>query len=222
MPVASRRAASPSATSSPDLTVAVIRRIGFLASGAGTTFEAVTEACRAGVLPFDPVILIGNNPKAGAFERANRLGIAAHHISAKSAGGEDAADIAVSAALTAAQVDLVVLAGYLKKIGPRVLQAFGGRIVNTHPALLPKFGGPGMYGILVHTAVLAAGETVTGVTVHLVEEEYDRGPILAQAEVLVDPDDTPESLAARVQACEKPFLIETLRRLGAGELTLPR
>ncbi|NQV80010.1 MAG: phosphoribosylglycinamide formyltransferase, partial [Alphaproteobacteria bacterium] len=130
--------------------------------------------------------------------------------------------IAVMTALTAAQVDLVVLAGYLKKIGPRVLQAFGGRIVNTHPALLPKFGGPGMYGIHVHAAVLAAGETMTGVTVHLVEEEYDRGPILAQAEVSVDPDDTPESLAARVQAREKTFLIETLRRLGAGELALPR
>ena len=198
----------------------MIRRIAFLASGAGTTFEAVAQACRAGDLPFDPVLLIVNNAKAGAFDRAARLGIAARHIGPKTEGGDAAADAAIAAALAAAGVDLVVLVGYLKKIGPQVLAAFKGRIVNTHPALLPKFGGPGMYGIRVHTAVLEAGERETGVTVHLVDAEYDRGPILAQVTVLVLPDDTPDSLAARVQAREKPFLIETLRRIADGDLSV--
>lgn len=194
------------------------RRIAFLASGAGTTFEAVARACRSGDLPFDPVLLIGNNAASGAFERAAHLGIAARHISAKTEGSDAAADAAVRTALVAAGVELVVLVGYLKKIGPEVLSAFKGRIVNTHPALLPKFGGPGMYGMRVHTAVLEAGERETGVTVHLVDAEYDRGPILAQATVSVAPDDTPESLAARVQDREKPFLIETLKRIAAGDL----
>jgi phosphoribosylglycinamide formyltransferase-1 len=201
--------------------MAVIQRIGFLASGAGSTFEAVVAACRAGDLPLDPVVIIGNNGEAGVFDRAQRLGITPLHISAKTAGDAVAADAAIAAALDNAKVDLVVLAGYLKMLGPAVLAAFEGRIINTHPALLPKFGGPGMYGMNVHRAVLAAGETTTGVTVHVVDEKYDHGPVLAQATLLVEPDDTIETLAARVQAREKHFLIETLGRLARGELELP-
>lgn len=201
--------------------MSVVRRIGFLASGAGSTFEAVVAACRVGDLDLDPAIVISNNAKAGVFARAAHLGIPAQHISAKTAGDAAAADLAIAAALADAKVDLVVLVGYLKKLGPAVLAAFTGRIINTHPALLPKFGGPGMYGHHVHAAVIAAGETTTGVTIHVVDEEYDRGPILAQATVPVEPGDTIETLAARVQAREKPFLIETLGRLARGELALP-
>ena len=196
-------------------------RAGFLASGAGTTFEAVVEACRSGTLDLDPAILICNNAKAGAFDRAACLAVPSRHISAKSAGGDDAADAAICGALQDAGVDLVVLVGYLKKIGPKTLAAYRGRIVNTHPALLPKHGGSGMYGINVHAAVLAAGESETGVSVHIVDAEYDQGPVLAQARVPVEPGDTPEALSARVQAREKPFLIETLQRIAAGELELP-
>lgn len=202
--------------------MAVIRRIGFLASGAGSTFEAVVAACQAGTLPLEPVIVIGNNGKAGVFERAQRLGVQAQHISAKTAGDATAADAAIAAALIAVKVDLLVLAGYLKMIGPAVLAAFDGRIINTHPALLPKFGGQGMYGMNVHKAVLAAGETTTGVTVHGVDEEYDHGPVLAQTTVPVEPGDTVETLAARVQVREKLFLIETLDQLARGELDLPK
>lgn len=202
--------------------MAVIRRIGFLASGAGSTFEAVVAACQAGDLPLEPVIVIGNNGKAGVFDRAQRLGIHARHISAKTTGDAAAADTAIAAALNDAKIDLVVLAGYLKMLGPAVLAAFDGRIINTHPALLPKFGGPGMYGMNVHKAVLAAGESTTGVTVHVVDEEYDHGPVLAQATVPVESGDTIETLAARVQAREKLFLIETLGRLARGELELPK
>jgi phosphoribosylglycinamide formyltransferase-1 len=202
--------------------MAVIQRIGFLASGAGSTFEAVVAACRAGDLPLDPVVIIGNNREAGVFDRAQRLGVTALHISAKTTGDAVAADAAIAAALDNAKIDLVVLAGYLKMLGPTVLAAFEGRIINTHPALLPKFGGPGMYGVNVHRAVLAASETTTGVTVHVVDKEYDHGPVLAQTTLLVEPDDTIETLAARVQAREKPFLVETLGRLARGELELPK
>lgn len=201
--------------------MAIIQRIGFLASGAGSTFEAVVAACRAGDLSLDPVVVIGNESEAGVFDRAQRLGVTALHISAKTAGDALAADATIAAALDNANVDLVVLAGYLKMIGPAVLAAFEGRIINTHPALLPKFGGPGMYGMNVHRAVLAASETTTGVTVHVVDEEYDHGPVLAQATVLVEHGDTLETLAARVQEREKPFLVETLSRLVRGELKLP-
>ena len=202
--------------------MALIQRIGFLASGAGSTFEAVVAACRAGDLPLDPVVIIGNNGEAGVFDRAQRLGVTALHISAKTTGDAVAADAAIAAALDNAKIDLVVLAGYLKMLGPAVLAAFEGRIINTHPALLPKFGGPGMYGRNVHSAVLAASETATGVTVHIVDKEYDHGPVLAQTTLLVEPDDTIETLAARVQAYEKPFLVETLGRLARGELELPK
>jgi phosphoribosylglycinamide formyltransferase 1 len=106
-----------------------------------------------------------------------------------------------------------LLAGYMKKVGPRVLAAFQGRIINTHPALLPLFGGHGMYGLRVHEAVLAAGATVTGPTIHHVTAGYDEGGILAQTPVPVVPGDTAQSLASRVQAAEKILLIETLRDL---------
>jgi phosphoribosylglycinamide formyltransferase-1 len=110
----------------------------------------------------------------------------------------------------------------MRRVGPRVLAAFPRRIVNIHPALLPKFGGQGMFGLRVHEAVLAAGERETGVTVHLVNHEYDRGPILDQARVLVRPGDTPETLQARVLEVEHRFYPEVLRRIASGEIDLDR
>ncbi len=118
--------------------------------------------------------------------------------------------------LEAASIDWIVLAGFLKKVGPRVLSRYAGRILNTHPSLLPKFGGQGRYGRRVHEAVLAAGERVTGVSVHLVTAEYDDGPVVAQAEVPVYLADDVESLADRVRIREKALIIETLKRLVAA------
>jgi phosphoribosylglycinamide formyltransferase-1 len=118
------------------------------------------------------------------------------------------------------EVVLVLLLGYLKKIGPKVLNAYRGRLLNIHPALLPTYGGPGMYGIHVHQAVLEAKEKETGVTVHHVDEIYDNGPILAQCRIDVLVSDTPESLADRVLHCEHAFLVETLRNLENGDLEL--
>lgn len=114
----------------------------------------------------------------------------------------------------------VVLAGYLALVGPKVLHGYPKRIVNSHPALLPKFGGEGMYGDRVHAAVLQAGERETGITVHLIDEVYDRGAILAQARVEVLADDTPSALAARVKACESAFYPKVLNDLVTGRITI--
>jgi phosphoribosylglycinamide formyltransferase-1 len=117
------------------------------------------------------------------------------------------------AALDSADIDLIALAGYLRLIPPAVIKRYPQRIVNIHPALLPDFGGRGMYGLNVHKAVLAAGETESGATVHFVDEHYDEGDIIAQARVPVLPDDTPETLAARVLTVEHELLPNALERL---------
>ena len=108
----------------------------------------------------------------------------------------------------------------MKKIGPRLLETFKNKIINIHPSLLPKFGGKGMYGIKVHEAVIAAGEKETGVTIHLVNDEYDRGQILTQQKISVEPDDTPESLAARVLAIEHELYKSTIHKIISGKLVL--
>ena len=113
-----------------------------------------------------------------------------------------------------------MLAGYMKKLGPALLERYRGRILNTHPALLPKFGGHGMYGMHVHEAVLRAGETESGPSVHLVDVEYDTGRVLAQAQVPVEPSDTPDTLAARVQERERRLVVAVLGQIANGEFTL--
>ena len=118
-------------------------------------------------------------------------------------------------------VDLVVLAGYMKLLGPKTLARYRGRIVNTHPAMLPGFGGRGMYGDKVHQAVLNAGLRATGVTVHLVDDIYDHGDILAQTEIPVMDDDTVDTLRDRVQSVERRFYVEILQKIATGEISLP-
>jgi len=196
-------------------------RIGFLASHRGSNMQAVIDACTAGTVPALPVVVISNNQKSGALERAAQAGIANYHLSETSCGGSKSLDLKITETLQKHEVDLVVLAGYMKKIGPEVLEKFKGRIINIHPALLPKFGGPGMYGNNVHEAVLQAKEKESGATIHLVSEEYDRGKILAQTVVKVEPDDSVESLAARVLAVEHKLLVATVMKIAKHELNLP-
>ena len=131
-------------------------------------------------------------------------------------------DRAILAVLESHDVELVLLAGYMKELGSGVLSRYRGRVLNIHPALLPKFGGKGMYGRFVHEAVLAAGEKVTGVTIHVVDELYDHGPIVAQSEVSVLRGDTPDSLSERVLRREHEFYVETLQRISAGDIELDR
>jgi phosphoribosylglycinamide formyltransferase-1 len=196
-------------------------RIGLLASHGGSNLGAIVAACREGRIDAVPVVVIGNNSDAFALERARRANIPVYHLSSRTHPDPDALDAAIADALARYEVDLVALAGYMKRLGPRVLDRWRRRIINVHPSLLPQFGGQGMYGPRVHAAVLAADATVTGVTIHLVTEEYDQGPTIAQREVPVLPDDTVESLAERVLPEEHALYIETLGRIARGEIALP-
>ena len=196
-------------------------KLGFLASGSGTNMQAIVDACRDGRLPAEPAVAVGNNSRSRALERARRLGIPAFHLSSRTHPDPEELDAAIASVLSRCGADLVCLAGYMKLVGPRTLWAFEGRVLNIHPALLPKHGGRGFYGRAVHEAVLASGDTETGATVHLVDGLYDHGPILAQARVPVLAGDTPETLAARVLEQEHRLFPETLRRIAAGEIELP-
>lgn len=182
--------------------------------------QAVVAACRSGMLAAKPALLICNNRAAEAVTRAEAQGIPAYVLNAATHSEPDALDQAMLEALRRHGCDLIVLAGFMKKIGPRVLAAYADRIINIHPSLLPKYGGKSMYGRAVHEAVLAAGEKVTGVTIHLVNANYDEGRILAQCEVPVQSDDTAETLSARVLAREHGFLVETLREIASGRIRL--
>lgn len=196
-------------------------RLGFLASHGGSNVQAIVDACKRGELDAEPRVVISNNRDSQVLERARAEDIPWYHLSSRTHPEPEELDAAVLAALTEHDVDTVILAGYMKKLGPRTLERYRGRVLNVHPALLPQHGGQGMYGIKVHEAVLAARDEVSGATIHLADEEYDRGPIVAQAEVTVSPNDTPETLAARVLEVEHSLYVDTLRRISRGELTLP-
>lgn len=198
-----------------------IKRLGVLASHHGTTLQAMIDACQAGTLAATVAVVISNNSQSGAAQRASRHDIPFIHLSGQTHPAPAALDEAIGNALEKHGVGLVVLAGYMKKLGPRTLGRFRGRVLNTHPALLPHFGGQGMYGSRVHEAVLATGVATTGVTLHLVDSEYDTGPTVAQCTVPVHPHDTVETLAARVQKRERAFLVETLQGIIAGRIRLP-
>lgn len=198
-----------------------MKRLGFLASHRGTNMQAVLDACRTGQLLAEPAVVISNNRNSGALSRAQAHGIPSYCLNEKGFADSDELDQAMVRTLQRHVVDWVLTLGYMKKLGPRMLHAFKNRIINIHPSLLPKFGGQGMYGMQVHEAVLAAGEQETGITIHLVNQEYDQGPIIAQRRVAVRPGDTAEALARRVLESEHAFLIETLGKLLDGSLTLP-
>lgn len=191
---------------------------GVLASHEGTTLQSVLDACAAGRIPGRVSVVISNNGKAGALLRARASGVPAHHLSSKTHEQPVALDTAIRDALVAARVDLVFLGGYMKKLGPLTLEAFKGRVLNTHPALLPRFGGPGMYGDRVFEAVLGAGVTESGISIHIVDAEYDSGPVIRQCRVPVRPGDSLDDLKTRVRASERDFVVDTLARIAEGRL----
>ncbi len=195
-------------------------RIGVLASGQGTTLQAVIDACEVGNLDASVVAVTSNNSQSGAATRAKRYSIPFAHLSGRTHPNANELDAAIRDVFLGHSTDLVLLAGYMKKLGPATMSAFVGRIVNTHPALLPKYGGKGMYGSNVQAAVLAAHEKMTGISVHLVDDEYDTGRVLAQQTVPVEPGDDVDSLTERVQRSEKEFLVEVLQRIASGEIIL--
>jgi phosphoribosylglycinamide formyltransferase-1 len=189
-------------------------RLAVLASGQGSTFQALVEAGRSGQMPAEVVLLIVSRRDVPAAELADRLGIERVVLDERLMGSA-ACDQAMDDLLTSSRVDLVVLAGYLRKVGPRTLRSFAGRLINTHPAPLPRFGGKGMFGEHVHKAVLESGVTASAATVHLVDEDYDTGPVLAERPVPVLSDDDVGTLGERVQAVERELLVSTIAEFSA-------
>ena len=195
--------------------------LGFLASHNGSNMQAIINACKSGTLNAVPAVVISNNSDSGALARARQESIPCYCLNSKTHPFPESLDEAMLEALLRHSVDIVILAGYMKKLGTKTLRRFSGAVLNIHPALLPKFGGKGMYGIHVHEAVLAAAEKETGVSIHLVDEEYDRGPVIAQTRVPVMPEDTPETLAARVLVQEHVLFSAVLQKIARGEITIP-
>ncbi len=150
--------------------------IGFLASHGGSNMQAIIDACKSGKLKATPAVVISNNSDSGAIAKAKAEGVPYYYLSGKTHPGPGELDEAILNTFLRHQVDIVVLAGYMKKLGPKTLSHFRGRILNIHPALLPKFGGEGMWGIHVHEAVIAAGEKESGVSIHFVDENTIQEP----------------------------------------------
>jgi phosphoribosylglycinamide formyltransferase 1 len=193
--------------------------LGFLASNNGSAMRAIVDAIERAELRARPALVVSNKQDAPALAFAREKAIA--HACIPTRDDPDLADRRLLKALTDAGVDLVILSGYLRKLGPATLAAFEGRILNVHPALLPKFGGEGMYGRRVHEAVLANGETQSGATIHLVDGEYDHGRIIAQSRIAIAPGDSVQEIQANVMKAENVLFVATVRRIAEGELGLP-
>lgn len=186
--------------------------IAVFASGRGSNFRAILESIKAGNIKNARICLvISNNSGAGALQIAREESIPALHISRMQFPSEDDYTNSILNALEKHTINFIALAGYMKKIDPRIVRKYKNRIVNIHPALLPKYGGEGMYGIHVHEAVIASRDRESGATVHIVDEAYDRGSIVLQKKVPVDPNDTAESLAGKVLAVEHQLYPEVIR-----------
>lgn len=194
-------------------------KLGFLASRNGSSMRQIVNAIEGRALDAEARLVVSNNKSAPALAFAADHGVPAVCVPTQS--DPEAADARLCEALEAAGAELVVLSGYLRRLGPKTLARFSGRILNIHPGPLPAFGGEGMYGRRVHEAVIAAGAPQSEICIHLVDEEYDRGPVVARRAVAVEPGDTAETLEARVLALEPPFFVETLQRIAEGACRLP-
>jgi formyltetrahydrofolate-dependent phosphoribosylglycinamide formyltransferase len=195
--------------------------IAVFGSGRGSNFQAVQDAMDAGRIPgARTALVLSNNSTAGILEIARAHAIPAVHLSQKQFASEAAFADAMLSLLRSHDTGLIVLAGYMKRLPAQVVAAFRHRIINIHPALLPEFGGQGMYGMHVHEAVLAARRTESGATVHLVDEEYDHGAVVVQERVPVLAGDTPATLAARVLEVEHRILPDAVRLFAEGRVTI--
>lgn len=195
-------------------------RVAGLASHRGTNLRHIVRECNAGDIKAELTLLISNNSGAPILSYADANGIASRHLSAKTHPVPELLDEAILDSLRAFDIDYVVLSGYMKRLGPKIVAAFPNRILNIHPSLLPRHGGQGMYGDRVYEAVLAAGDSETGATLHLVDEEYDHGPVVLQRRVQVKATDTVENLRGRVREAERRLCIEAMTKLGEGALDL--
>jgi phosphoribosylglycinamide formyltransferase-1 len=194
--------------------------IAVFASGGGSNLQALIDRTEAGDLHAKLSLCVGNNSAAPAFERARKHGIPVCHIAVSHFASDDAYVKELLGVLSGYGIDLIVLAGYMKKIPARLIAAYHNRIVNIHPGLLPSFGGKGLYGEKVHQAVLDSGAKISGITVHFVDEEYDHGPIIFQAATAVLDTDDAHSLSQRVLALEHDSLWRVCEALAQGRMTV--
>ena len=196
--------------------------LGILASHGGTNLQAIIDACETGSIDAHVAVVVSNNSKSYSLQRARSSGIPAFHLSSQTHSKKKDLDLAIAGILKKYKVDLIILAGYMKRIGPSVLKAFHNRVINSHPALLPKYGGKGMYGDRVHEAVVKDKSEESGITIHLVDEEYDNGAIINQKIVAVDPFGGVDSVRDEIQRHEHIFWIETLNKIQKKEIDLDK
>lgn len=195
--------------------------VAILGSGKGSNFQAILNAIQRGeVTNVQIKVVISNNPDAGILKIARANEIPAVHLSQRLYTSETEFLDAMLGTLRQYATDFIVLAGYMKQLHPRVVGAYRNRVINIHPALLPKHGGKGMYGMHVHEAVVANRETVSGATVHMVDEELDHGAIVLQKQVRIEPDDTPEKVAARVLQVEHEIYPQALCLFAEGKIAV--
>jgi phosphoribosylglycinamide formyltransferase-1 len=194
--------------------------IGVLVSGEGTTLEALAEMAAGAHLPARIALVVADRPHAPAIEKARLRGLPTLVVPTRGVPAEEWS-VRLTTELETHGVELVVLAGFLSILPPAWVDHWAGRAINLHPSLLPRYGGPGMYGRRVHEAVLAARERTTGATVHLVTNDVDGGPPIVQERVPVVPDDTPETLRERLAPVEVALLALAIRRFAEGTLPLP-
>ena len=194
--------------------------LGILASHGGSNLQAIMDACDNGSLKANVAVVVSNNSGSLAMRRARKSSIPAYHLSSSTHSDDGDLDVAIKNILKKYNVDLIILAGYMKKIGPSVLRTFHNRVINSHPALLPKYGGKGMYGDRVHKAVVKAKSTETGISIHLVDEHYDHGPIISQKIIAVDSAEGVEFVKKKVQKHEHRFWVTTLNKIQKGEIDL--
>ena len=190
-------------------------QIAVLASHQGTNFQAVVNACQQGKVQANVALLICNNSGAPVMAKARESGVPTAHLSSLTHPSPSVLDESMSKHLADKNVELVVLAGYMKRLGPCVLKDYRDRIINVHPSLLPRHGGPSFYGSRVHKAVIESGDRETGATVHLVNEDYDMGKALLQEKITVNDNDSPDSLAKRLHPIEHKLLIEVIQQFAA-------
>ncbi len=189
------------------------KRLAVFCSGNGSNFKALHKRIREKHLPCDIVLCLSNNSQCGAMTYARENNIDAVHLSTKTHPIAQDYTNAMLRELQQHRIDLILLAGYMKKIPNDVIKAYPKKILNIHPSLLPKFGGEGMFGLHVHQAVVAAKEPESGATVHFVDADYDTGEVILQRRVPVLPDDSPESLAERVLAVEHQLYADALEKI---------
>ena len=193
-------------------------RLAVFLSGGGSNLQSIIDKCVDGYIPAEVALVVSSSKKAFGLTRAEKAGIEGVVYRRKKFSDGQAADKFLFDLLKTHKIDVIALAGYLKMLPPLVVQAYRDRIFNIHPALLPKFGGKGMYGQNVHRAVIEARETESGVTIHKVDEIYDHGDIVAQEKVPVFPEDTPEELAARVLKVEHSLYPKVLKTVSENLL----